>query len=219
LDVVPDTATAFLFGDIPYRFQTFFPRHTLYRMEESSGPGMKEYRLQVGDYMSNESHNDTGYFDFVFFEAVNNSFPPTIGSGIRIDGFSSQNGKYEFNFTAQGGLENTSFSVLSVGDRINRPKRTACDLESPCPNGLFCLDGYCFDRKWAQNTINISACLTQVEPVNTSVPEYQVDPISTPVEPILMLIGVFIILAVAVSVSEGGRKLIDFWDTFRGLLR
>ncbi|MFH1055172.1 MAG: Ig-like domain-containing protein [Candidatus Altiarchaeota archaeon] len=170
LEVEPDVATAFIVGDIPYRFQTFAPRHILYGTVEA----VKYYSLADGDYRINESHEDSGYFDFAYYETVENKYPPRVGEGIVLDEVSGGNGSYRTGFAVSdaGRIGNLTLTVLTVGDRIGGGRE--CDFGNPCPEGIFCMDGRCLNLGEVENqTVRFSECLTEAKQVNItlSVPD------------------------------------------------
>jgi len=219
----PDIATAFIFDDIPFRFRTFTPRHRLYRMQNRSDdePTYKEYRLQDGDYRFNETHNDTGYFDFTDYETAPNHMPPTIGSKTVINGFWRGNGTYNFEFTHAGEIGNLTVTLLGVKDRIRPREKTDCAMDKPCANGFPCVDGTCFDPGWAANqTVRLGECLSEEKPNGTKEKtEAPAAETGFDIRPWLLLAAALGLLAVSFSVSEGKYKLYDFYVKFRRLLR
>jgi hypothetical protein len=157
----PDTTSAVVVGGIPCRLDAFVPRHVLYRMAGATGPPIRGYSLLEHDYLLNETHNDTGYFDFALLEAVPDGAPPTVGDGLIIAP-RRVNGSVTVDFVREGGLGDFTAYVLDVGDRFNAPKGADCGLVAGCPYGLVCLDGFCMDPlRTGAVGLRLGECLTE----------------------------------------------------------
>jgi hypothetical protein len=167
LNVDPDVSSAFVFGGVPYRFTSLAPKHTLYGMPGAGGQPVREYSLLDGDYRFNESHNDSGYFDFAYPEAVPNGSPPTVGEGLVLDQVWGGNGTYEFEFTFEGAdmLGNLTLTVLGIQDIIRG--MTTCDEAHPCVEDGYCIGGRCVGIDGLINrTLMVGDCLVRVPPPN-----------------------------------------------------
>jgi hypothetical protein len=223
LVVKPDISSAFIIGDVLHRFSLLVPFHKMYRIFNASGPEVKTYRLTDGDYGINQSHNDTGFFDFASMEAVYNPMPPRVGKGIILESQSLGNGSYGIKFTYLGprdGLEGLTITVLGVKDRINSLEQPPCNPASACPSGQYCLDERCLDTTGLkEQTVRVMECIRRVDKV-TQIGFFLSDrEVSFEFRPWLAIFGVLLLFAVGFNLAQGKRGINDVYSTLRGFLR
>ncbi len=153
-----------VFGDSVGNFLFFEPRHELYRMHNESlnFSEHRAYSIFENDYEIKTAHNDSGYFDFTYFETIYDT--QYLAEAFYTINNLKQNGiTINFSFTAPntGNLSAENLSIITFEDRFDLSRTKSCATNADCGNGSVCVDLLCLDLSKLNTTVPLS-CLKMV---------------------------------------------------------
>jgi hypothetical protein len=205
-----EAISAFLIDDMLLNLVDVYPRHLLYLSENlSEGEWMRQYRIHIADYLSNESHNDTGYYHFTEYDLIDAPFLPMMRGDLVIDRLNEDGEKIEAGIIVdEGAYSNLTLSPVILSRRLSAKDHGFCDIIEQCPKDMICLDEGCRNLSdLVDERIKLVDVLTEI---NRSEDEQELEPkqFNLDFSVVIAFLGILFLLS-TVFVVLGGRRNID----------
>jgi hypothetical protein len=158
----PDIISAYIIGDILYSLETPTPRHSLYKLENTIGPGIKALSLREGLYSLNLSRDDGGYISFVNHEMAPVGIRQVISNTQSILNHTQEGLNHTIWVAFYGeNISGKSVGAIALDQRLNN-EGPPCNNSAQCPPSHHCLDNKCISLKdYPENTYQLTDVLAE----------------------------------------------------------